>query len=163
MVDAAQRGVIQRALQAELTATDGTASDRYDSDPVVASVSDDTNGFVTGGGRYGTADGWVSVGFVARRQDSVLSGHVEIVQHTQGTVQSRSVELTGLSIATDPDGGSTATIKAVFLQHTDTGWFETEITLVVHDGGKGRNADWVSCGACPVPIDATFHGQVIVH
>jgi hypothetical protein len=153
----------QGCVRAELTAPDGAPSDRYIAAPIVASVVEEADGFVTGGGRYDTADGWVSVGFVARRENGVLSGHVEIVYHGQGTVQQRSIELTGLTIVEDPDGGYTATITAKFLQRTDAGWVETEVTFVVHDGGKGRSADWASCDRCPPPIEGTFRGQVVVH
>jgi hypothetical protein len=150
-------------VTAELVATDGSESRHYTADPIVATVSEQTDGFVTGGGRFDTAEGWLSVGFVARQRDGVLSGHVEIVQHGQGVLQSRSVELTSMSIVDEPDGGVTATVSATFLQHTAAGWVETELTLVAHDGGKGRRADWVSCTNCPPAIDGTFRGQVTVH
>jgi len=150
-------------VRADLTAPDGTASHHYLAAPAETSVVDEADGFVIGGGRYETTDGWVSVGFVARQEGGVLSGHIEIVHHGPATVQHRSTELTGLTIVEDPDGRHTATMTALFLHWSDTGWVETEITFVVHDGVRGRSADWVSCDLCPSPIDGTFRGQVVVH
>ena len=63
----------------------------------------------------------------------------------------------------DPGGAATATITARLLQRTNAGWVENEITLVAHDGGKGRSVDSVSCDACSPAIDGTFVGQITVH